>query len=103
MKDNFRLLPCCDVTKALLFWYSVVGDRDQLFKAGYAGNATIVEEGSTVSVATFYKMNYNGSVGEFRVSADDADTRAGLLNAVALITTPGGTFGYVPALYVFPP
>jgi len=103
MKDNFRLLPCCNVGKALVFWESVMGDREQLFKAGYASDAPIVEEGSTVAVTAFYKIEFNGSAGEFRVSTDDANTRAGLLNAVALITTPGGTLGYVPALYVFPP
>jgi hypothetical protein len=103
MKDNFRLLPCCDTGKALVFWYSVMGDREQLFKAGSASDAPIVEEGSTVAVTTFYTMDFKGSVGEFRVSTDDANTRAGLLNAVALITTAGGALGYVPALYVFPP
>ena len=103
MRDDFRLLPCCNVTKALIFWYSVMGDREQLFRAGHAPDAPIVEEGSTVSVTAFYKMDFDASVGEFRVSVDDANTRAGLLNAVALVTTAGGALGYVPALYVFPP
>lgn len=102
MKDNFRLLPCCNVTKALLFLNSRIADQAQMINEGYAANSAMVEQGSSVVVTTFYTIQ-NGLGGEFRVSKDDDSTRASLFSAVALVTTGGGRSGYLPALYVFPP
>ncbi len=100
IKSTSPLLPCCDVSTALaVLGPSGTAQQGEL-KAAYLAQLPLVKKGVVVSVRGFYDV-HGDTVGQqiLLFPTPERLTR----ETAALVGTPDGAAGYVPALLVFPP
>jgi hypothetical protein len=100
IKSASRLLPCCDVSVALaVLGVSETAQQGEL-KAAYLAQLPLVKKGVVVSVRAFYDV-HGDTVGQEILLFPTPERLTS--STAALVGTPDGAAGYVPALLVFPP